>query len=367
MLNEALHTGLIKSVDGYQDGKPEEVLRQAFAVWKVLQDRGIRYSDVSTTPGERRQGHEPVRAFRGRVAPQPAGQLRGRQRALCLGAAQDGARAVSGGRAAPHVRRRGAEPAATTTTRWPASRRPCSGPANWTIRSRPRPRSRELERSLDNSARATRRGARSRRPCRTRRRRTPRDKAKFEDDSNSDYQVIDVANARADGIMPIPFDRPDNPPDLPGGPTHTDTTGPDSSTKPLPTPFVKPSPADTPAPTPRSTPRPAATPEDRHGQPLAAPTPRPAPHAGASSPAAPGGGSACRRGERHPRLDHPVPRQTQTAPDPAPTPDPDPTPHAGQGRLRRVLRAKRGGGIGGRIVVERSRQTAAGRCRQSLR
>ncbi len=49
ILKEALQSGLISSFTGYQSGDPKEVLAQVFAVWNVLQRRGIKYSDVSTT------------------------------------------------------------------------------------------------------------------------------------------------------------------------------------------------------------------------------------------------------------------------------------------------------------------------------
>jgi hypothetical protein len=56
LLKEALTTAkdadgsaLITSFTGYQSGSEEEVLKQVFAIWQVLQRRGIKYSDVSTT------------------------------------------------------------------------------------------------------------------------------------------------------------------------------------------------------------------------------------------------------------------------------------------------------------------------------
>jgi hypothetical protein len=49
ILKDALKTGLVTGFTGYQSGDPDEVLTQVFAVWKVLQDRGIKYSDISTT------------------------------------------------------------------------------------------------------------------------------------------------------------------------------------------------------------------------------------------------------------------------------------------------------------------------------
>lgn len=56
LLKEALTTAkdadgepLIDNFSGYQSGDTEDVLKQVFAIWQVLQRRGIKYSDVSTT------------------------------------------------------------------------------------------------------------------------------------------------------------------------------------------------------------------------------------------------------------------------------------------------------------------------------
>ncbi|MCB1243717.1 MAG: hypothetical protein KDN04_13355 [Verrucomicrobiae bacterium] len=53
ILKEALQSGLISSFTGYQSGNPDEVQAQVFAIWNVLQRRGIKYSDISaTTPSK---------------------------------------------------------------------------------------------------------------------------------------------------------------------------------------------------------------------------------------------------------------------------------------------------------------------------
>ena len=49
LLKEALATGVVTGFTGYQSGDPDEVLAQVFAIWNVLQKRGVRYSDISTT------------------------------------------------------------------------------------------------------------------------------------------------------------------------------------------------------------------------------------------------------------------------------------------------------------------------------
>ncbi len=54
ILKEALECGIVKHFDGYQSKEPKEVVLQVFAVWNALQRRGIKYSDVtSTPPGDR--------------------------------------------------------------------------------------------------------------------------------------------------------------------------------------------------------------------------------------------------------------------------------------------------------------------------
>ena len=50
ILKEALATGIVDHFGGYQ-GDRDDVLREIFAVWSALQDRGIKYSNITTTPG----------------------------------------------------------------------------------------------------------------------------------------------------------------------------------------------------------------------------------------------------------------------------------------------------------------------------
>lgn len=61
LLKEALKTGLVESFTGYQDNDTDTVLTQVFAIWHVLQRKGIRYSDVSTTPGAHTVSSQAVR------------------------------------------------------------------------------------------------------------------------------------------------------------------------------------------------------------------------------------------------------------------------------------------------------------------
>lgn len=49
ILRDALETKVVDSFTGYQSGEPEEVLLQIYAVWNVMQRRGLRYSDITTT------------------------------------------------------------------------------------------------------------------------------------------------------------------------------------------------------------------------------------------------------------------------------------------------------------------------------
>lgn len=52
VLREALDTHLVDAFDGYQSDDPEQVLLQIYAIWNVMQRRGMHYSDITTTPGE---------------------------------------------------------------------------------------------------------------------------------------------------------------------------------------------------------------------------------------------------------------------------------------------------------------------------
>ena len=51
-LKEALDTDIVTSFDDYQSEDPEKVLLQVFAIWNVMQRKGLRYSNVLTTAAE---------------------------------------------------------------------------------------------------------------------------------------------------------------------------------------------------------------------------------------------------------------------------------------------------------------------------
>jgi hypothetical protein len=51
ILKEALATKIADSFDGYQAKDPGDVLKQVFAIWAALQKHGIKYSSVTETPG----------------------------------------------------------------------------------------------------------------------------------------------------------------------------------------------------------------------------------------------------------------------------------------------------------------------------
>lgn len=52
ILKEALDSGVIDSFTGYQDEDSDAVLKQVYAIWHVLQSRGIRYSSITRTANE---------------------------------------------------------------------------------------------------------------------------------------------------------------------------------------------------------------------------------------------------------------------------------------------------------------------------
>jgi hypothetical protein len=51
ILQEALGTKIIDAFPGYQVADPADVVKQVFAVWSALQKRGIKYSSTTATPG----------------------------------------------------------------------------------------------------------------------------------------------------------------------------------------------------------------------------------------------------------------------------------------------------------------------------
>jgi hypothetical protein len=53
ILKEAIATRIVKGFGGYQ-GDADTVLREVLAIWKALQDKGIRYSSITTTAGTSR-------------------------------------------------------------------------------------------------------------------------------------------------------------------------------------------------------------------------------------------------------------------------------------------------------------------------
>jgi len=52
ILRDALETGIVDSFDGYQSGEESRVYEQVYAIWRVLQQRGIRYSSITRTANE---------------------------------------------------------------------------------------------------------------------------------------------------------------------------------------------------------------------------------------------------------------------------------------------------------------------------
>jgi hypothetical protein len=48
LLAQALQKKTVNSFNGYQ-GKREEVVNQVFAIWRLLRDKGMKYSDIATT------------------------------------------------------------------------------------------------------------------------------------------------------------------------------------------------------------------------------------------------------------------------------------------------------------------------------
>jgi hypothetical protein len=51
ILKEALATKIVDSFAGYQADDPKDVIRQVFAIWTAVQKHGIKYSSVTDVPG----------------------------------------------------------------------------------------------------------------------------------------------------------------------------------------------------------------------------------------------------------------------------------------------------------------------------
>lgn len=49
---EALEAGIVDSFTGYQSEDPDEVFKQVFAIWNIMQRRGMKYSDITTSSAE---------------------------------------------------------------------------------------------------------------------------------------------------------------------------------------------------------------------------------------------------------------------------------------------------------------------------
>jgi len=52
VLREALNSGIVDSFTGYQSGDPAEVYRQVYAIWNALSDRDVRYSNITTSAAQ---------------------------------------------------------------------------------------------------------------------------------------------------------------------------------------------------------------------------------------------------------------------------------------------------------------------------
>jgi hypothetical protein len=51
LLKEALETEIVDNFAGYQAEEPADVLKQVFAIWTTIQKRGIKYSSITDVPG----------------------------------------------------------------------------------------------------------------------------------------------------------------------------------------------------------------------------------------------------------------------------------------------------------------------------
>jgi hypothetical protein len=52
MLREALNSNIVDSFTGYQSGDTAEVYRQVYAIWNALSERDVRYSNITTSAAQ---------------------------------------------------------------------------------------------------------------------------------------------------------------------------------------------------------------------------------------------------------------------------------------------------------------------------
>ena len=52
ILRDALESGIVDSFDGYQSEDPDKVVAQIYAIWDTMKKRKVRYSDITTTASE---------------------------------------------------------------------------------------------------------------------------------------------------------------------------------------------------------------------------------------------------------------------------------------------------------------------------
>jgi hypothetical protein len=57
VLREALNAGVVDSFSGYQSGHPADVYRQVYALWHALSERDVRYSNITTSAAENKTVH----------------------------------------------------------------------------------------------------------------------------------------------------------------------------------------------------------------------------------------------------------------------------------------------------------------------
>jgi hypothetical protein len=57
LLKEALNTEIVEQFDGFLSGDDEQVYRQVFAIWNILQKRGFKYSSITNSSGVSEKVH----------------------------------------------------------------------------------------------------------------------------------------------------------------------------------------------------------------------------------------------------------------------------------------------------------------------
>ena len=204
VLQEALASRLVNHFAGYQ-GSDDDVLREVFAVWAALQARGIHYSSITTTAGNSKTvSSQHVRFVDESLQDEQANCVDGSV-LFCSILRKLGLRTflvnIPGHMyMGVYLTRDDDNRIAIETTMIGA------GVSESEEKIKTIKPLRSLKGTLDNKTRASAAWRTFEAAVAEGTENLNNDRSKFEDDDNAEYQITDIDEARADGIMPISAD-----------------------------------------------------------------------------------------------------------------------------------------------------------------